>query len=155
MKAELILVANASEARLFLRASEQAPLVPLATMQHDGSRRKGHQLTAGRPGHGSSDSRPGGVSFTPRIDPRRKQHLQFADELSHRIDEELASGRCSRIALFASCPFIGELKGRLSPAGRKALHAAVDVDLSALPLEQLERRIPDELRDEQRLPKQA
>lgn len=147
MKADLILIANASEARLFVRASDQEPLVPLATLEHSASRRKGSQLGIDRAGHGSNDSRPSGVSFAPRLDPKRKQHLQFADELSQRIDEELAAGRCGRVALFASCPFIGELKGRLSPAARKALRAAVDVDLTALPLEELERRLPHELRD--------
>lgn len=155
MKAELILIANASEARLFTRASDEEPLVPLVRLEHGGSRRKSSQLGDDRPGHASNDSRPGGVSFAPRIDPRRKQHLQFAEELSQRIDEELAAGRCDRVALFASCPFVGELKGRLSPAARKALRAAVDVDLTALPLEEVERRLPHALRDEESFPKPA
>jgi protein required for attachment to host cells len=146
MKPELILIAKSSEARLFLRSSDQEPLVPLAELTHSGSRQKISQLVDDRAGHGSSDRRPGGVSFAGRIDPKRKQHLQFADELCERIDAELAAGHCDRVAVFASCPFIGELKSRLSASARKALHAAVDADLTALPLEELERRVAEELR---------
>lgn len=149
MKADLILVANASEARLFCRASDNEPLVPLTTLEHNRSRRKNRELGGERAGHGSSDYRPGGVSFAPRIDPKRKQHLLFADELAKRVDEELASGRCSRVALFASCPFIGELRRRLSPAARKVLHAVVEMDLTSLPLDEVERRVGQELRAKQ------
>jgi protein required for attachment to host cells len=154
MRTDLILVANASAARLFCSTSDTEPLVPLATLEHDRSRRKGSQLGNQRAGHGSSDHRPGGVSFMPRLDSKRKQHLQFADELAQRIDVELASGRCSSVALFASCPFIGELKQRLSPAARKALRAAIDTDLTSFPLDEVERRVRQELRAGQALQRQ-
>lgn len=141
MKSELIVVADSSEARLFTHESDRDPLVPLVTLHHPQSRQKPSGLGAERPGHGSSDSHPGGVNFEPRIDPRRKQHLAFAHELSRRIDALLAEGRHDRLTLFASRPLIGELKGQLGAASRKALRAAVDLDLMSLGSRELEQRM--------------
>ena len=39
-----------------------------------------------RLGNGSQDSHPGGVSFEPRLDPRRKHHLEFARILAARVE---------------------------------------------------------------------
>lgn len=145
MKAELTLVANAGEAHFFARESRHDPLMPLAMLKHDDSRSRGTELGTDRPGHGSSDRRPGGVTFEPRMDRRRKQHLIFASEIARRLDEELASGRYASVVLFASCPFIGELKGRLSPAAKRSLSAAVELDLTSFPVDELERRVGEAL----------
>ena len=120
MKNEWILIANASVARLFSRESDSGPLVPLHSFEHAESRLKASELADDRLGHDSTDGRPGGVSFEPRMDPRRKQHLKFARELAQRLDEGLAGGDCGRITLYASSPFLGELKGQLSPGEERA-----------------------------------
>ena len=141
MKNEWILIANASVARLFSRESDSRPLVPLQTMEHSESRLKSSELADDRLGHGSADRRPGGVSFEPRLDPRRKEHLHFAHTLAQRLEEGLASSAYDRVTLYASSPFLGELKGQLSPATTEALRAAVDVDLTSYGLRELEERI--------------
>ena len=146
MKNEWILVANASVARLFSRASDKGPLLPLHSFEHAESRLKASELADDRLVHDSNDWRPGGVSFEPRMDPRRKQHLKFARELAQRLDQGLAGGDCGRITLYASSPFLGELKGQLSPAAKKVLRAAVVVDLTSYGLRELEERIAHELR---------
>lgn len=145
MNAELTLVANASEAHLFSRESRQDPLMPLALMKHGESRARTSDLEPDRAGHGSSDRHPGGVAFEPRMSRKRKEHLQFADEVARRVDAELASGRYNSVVLFASCPFLGELKSRLSPAAKRSLHASVDLDLTSYGVDELERRVADAL----------
>lgn len=145
MKAELTLVANASEAHLFSRASRRDPLLPVAMLKHEASRARGTELGSDRAGHGSSDRRPGGVAFEPRMDRRRKQHLQFANEIARRIDDELGSGRYDSVVLFASCPFIGELKSRLSPAAQRSLSAAIELDLTSFAVDELEHRVDEAL----------
>ena len=145
MKNEWILIANASVARLFSRESDSGPLVPLHTFEHSESRLKASELADDRLGHGSADRRPGGVSFEPHMNPRRKEHLHFAHTLAQRLDEGLASGDCGRITLYASSPFLGELKGQLSPAAKKVLRAAADVDLTSYGLRDLKERIAHEL----------
>jgi protein required for attachment to host cells len=145
MKSEWILIANASVARLFSRESDSDPLLPLHRFEHAESRLKASELADDRLVHDSNDWRPGGVSFEPRMDVHRKQHLKFARELAQRLDQGLAGGDCCRITLYASNPFLGELKGQLSPAAKKALRAAVVVDLTSYGLGELEERIAHEL----------
>lgn len=145
MTAKLILIANATEARFFTRKSETDPLVFMETLQHPEGRVKPSELGDDRPGHGSSDQRPGGVSFTPRTDPRRKMHMQFARRLADRVDELLAEDRSTGIELFASSPFLGELKAELSPAAQKVLRVTVDVDLTSVPVGELGARMKEAL----------
>ena len=148
MKPKLFLIANATEARLFSRASSHDPLLPLAWFDDAPGRRKGSELAADRPGHGSSDTRPGGVAFEARVDPRRKRHLQFAHRLSEQLEEAMAGGRYGSVALVASCPFLGELKGALGNAARRALEHAIDLDLTSYGLTELEQRLDRALRAE-------
>lgn len=146
MTLELIVVANASQARMLSRASLNATLEPLAELVHPGGRAKGLELDDARPGHGGSDHHPGGVRFEPRLDSRRKQHRLFAKEISKWIEDALASGAYHGISLFASSPFLGELKAQLGPKARKTMQAAIDTDLSSFHHQALAHRVEDALR---------
>ncbi|MGA0610796.1 host attachment protein [Caldimonas sp. KR1-144] len=146
MKSQLILIANAGEARLLRRSSSAEPMELLASLAHAPSRAKGSELGDERAGHASMDRRPGGVSFPPRATAKQKEHVRFADELAQRLDRELAAGQVDRVAVFASSPFLGELKRRLSDGARKALRVTVDTDLTSVPLGELEGRIGAQLR---------
>ena len=125
MKVQWIVVANASLARLFRRDSPTDHLVPLATMEHPESRLKGSEL---------ADDRPG----------RRKEHQRFAREIAERLDTGLAAGEFSTVWLFASSPFLGELKAQLSDAVDKRLQLALDSDLTSFGLAEIEQRLRDQ-----------
>lgn len=141
MKAELILIANAAIARLFSHDPVDGSWRTIATLEHPSSRRKASELGGSRAGHGSADSRPGGVAFEPRLDAKHKQQLHFADELAQRVEEELAAGRFDHFVLLASSPFLGEFKQRLGPHAAKALRTAVDSDLTSFPPDEVRRRV--------------
>ena len=129
MKVQWILVANASVARLFRRDSPTDPLIPLTTMEHPESRLKASQLADDR--------------YEPRIDVRRKEHQRFAREIAERLDAGLAAGEFSALWLFASSPFLGELKAQLSDAVDKRVQLALNSDLTALGLTDIEQRLRD------------
>jgi protein required for attachment to host cells len=141
MKTQWILVANASLARWFKRESPSDPLVTLPTMEHPESRLKGSQLADDRPGHEATDNSSGGNRFEPRSDPRRKEHRRFAREIAERLDDALAEEGFKSLWICASDPFLGELKAALSDAVRHRLQHTVDSDLTALGIEELERRL--------------
>ena len=143
MKRQWILLANASHARLLSRDSAADPLVPLATMEHPESRLKGSELADDRPGHEDTDNSSGGNRFEPRSDVRRKEHQRFAREIAHRLDAGLAAGEFGALWLFASSPFLGELKAQLSDAVNKRVQHALDSDLTALGLAEIEQRLLD------------
>jgi protein required for attachment to host cells len=141
MKSEWIVVANSSMARLLKRASADEPLVTVEVLQHPQSRMKASELGDDRPGHEASDFSAGGNRFEPRTDARRKEHDKFAHELAAHLERGLVAGAFGSFSLYASNPFLGELKAALSPALQKALHQAVDSDYSSLDLGELERRL--------------
>ena len=143
MKRQWILLANASHARLLSRDSAAEPLMPVATMEHPESRLKASQLSDDRPGHEATDNSSGGNRYEPRSDVRRKEHQRFAREIAHRLDTGLADGSFSVLWLFASSPFLGELKAQLSDAVNKRVQHALDSDLTALGLSEIEQRLLD------------
>lgn len=143
MKRQWILLANSSHARLLSRDSAAEPLIPVETMEHPESRLKASQLSDDRPGHDATDNSSGGNRYEPRCDVRRKEHQRFAREIAHRLDAGLAAGAFSVLWLFASSPFLGELKSQLSDAVTKRVQHALDSDLTALGLSEIEQRLLD------------
>ena len=125
MKVQCIVVANASIARLFRRDSPTDHLAPLATMEHPESRLKGSELADDR-------------------HDRRKEHQRFAREIADRLETGLAAGEFSTVWLFASSPFLGELKAQLSNAVDKRVQLALDSDLTSFGLAEIEQRLRDQ-----------
>ena len=142
MKDQWILVANASLARLFRRGSAAEPLTPVATMVHQQSRLKAAELTSDRPGREAVDYGRGTNRFEPRGDARRKEHLRFAHEISERLEKGLANGEFDSLLIFASNPFLGELRALLSEAVEKRVKIALNNDLTGLGLAEIEARLP-------------
>lgn len=147
MKRQWIVVANASHARLFSRALPTDPLIPLSVLEHPESRLKGSELGDERPGHEATDNSPGGNRYEPRTDVRRKEHQKFAQEIAKRLDAGLAAGDFDALLVYASNPFLGELKAQLSEAVEKRLQATFDRDLTSFGLDEIERRLQDDLAD--------
>ena len=141
MKNQWILVANASLARIFRRDSALTPLVPVETISHERSRMRGCELATDRPGSEAADNSQGANHFEPRTDARRKEHLRFAREIADRLDKGLAAHEFDSLALFASSPFLGELKPQLSDAVKAKTKLALSNDFTALGLAELDKRL--------------
>jgi protein required for attachment to host cells len=141
MKTQWIVVANASLARVFKREIPTGPLLAVSTMEHPESRAKGSELGDDRPGHEANDFSAGGNRFEPRTDPRRKEHRRFAHEIAERLDDALARGEFGSLAIYASDPFLGELKGALSGPVAHRLQVTRDSDFTSLGVDALEQRL--------------
>lgn len=128
MTSDLIVVADAAEARLLVRDADTRALTPMETLHA-----RPPAPEAGEPprraGHVQSESRSGGATLTPRADPRRKRRTEFARTLAHRVDEALARTRLDRLVLCAPPAFLGELKALLGPEGRRHLHSTLPADI--------------------------
>lgn len=143
MKTQWIVVANAASARIFRRESARTPLAPVAAFTHEQSRLHASALGTDRPGSQAADNSQGPNHFEPRSDPHRKEHRRFAKEISQRLDEGLKAGAFGTLTVFASDPFMGELKAELSEAVSQRLEAAHNTDLTHVGIAELERRISD------------
>lgn len=145
MKSNWIVVANASNARMLEDQGEGA-LAILQTFEHPQSRSKGSELATDKAGMEKSDSGfGGGAAFQPRTDVRQKEHAVFARELAEHLEHAAQQGAFRSVALFASSPFLGELKAHLGPATQRLLGSIHDIDLTSFGLSELEQRVAREM----------
>jgi protein required for attachment to host cells len=144
MKPAWTLIANSTHARL-LQQQLGEPMIVLKSFEHAQGRSKISELADDRMGHESADGSYGGTSFQPRVDAKRKEHEKFAHELADYVEHEAQEGRFASLAVFASSPFLGELKAALGDATKRLAKATHDLDLTAVGLTELERRIAHEL----------
>ncbi|NML17815.1 host attachment protein [Azohydromonas caseinilytica] len=141
MNCDLILIANASEARLLARTDAQDELVVLDTVLRSESRSMpGPERLAANQSVWEDGGLGEGHAPTRPLDPLRRRMRQFAALVARRFEQELAGRRFDRVALFAACPFLSELMRQLSPATKKMLQAVVDTDISDLGLPQAAQR---------------
>jgi len=140
---EGVLVANAGRARLFERDPENKAMRELASFVHPRTRLKGAALGHDRPGQAfKGEAR---TSYEPHTDLHQKEHAEFARELAQRLGEEAIDRRYPHVAIFASSPFLGELKAHLGAGTQRLLTAAVPLDLTAFDDSELEHRVAQAL----------
>lgn len=130
MKPDLIVIAHAGAARLLRRDPATAALEALDEVHRPTSVLERVRVVpdVGRP-----------------LDPRRRRLREFATVLARRVEDEMASGRFDRVALFAACPFLGELMRQLARQTKQALRAVIDADISELAWDDTTRRIERDL----------
>ena len=146
MKPDWILIANATQARL-LQKERGGPLVVLKSFSHPQSRSKASELADDRAGQERTDRSFGAAAYQPRLDPKRKEHLHFARELADHLEQQAQQGNFRSLELFAGSPFLGELRAALGDTTNRLLREAHDLDLTAVGLAEMERRISHELQD--------
>lgn len=144
MHCEWILIANASRARL-LRHEPGSPMSVLQAFRHDKSRQQAARLGDDKAGRELSGRGFGGAAFEPHIDAQRKEHISFARELAAHLEQAAQEEQFDSLCIFASSPFLGELKHELRSATQRLLSGAHDVDLTSVGLAELDRRVEYEL----------
>ena len=144
MKPNWILIANATHARL-LQHERGSPMVILESFEHLKSRSKISDLADDRAGHERMDSTFGGAAYPPRIDAKKKEHMRFARELADHLEQQAQQSSYRSLAIFASSPFLGELKTELGVATARLLSSTHDLDLTSFGLTELEQRVEREL----------
>jgi protein required for attachment to host cells len=83
-------------------------------------------------------------SFVHPAGPARQAHIEFARELAHVLEQEARLDHFHSLTIFASGPFLDEIKAELGRATRDLLTAAHELDLTRCGLSELEQRISHE-----------
>jgi len=145
MKITWVLIANASQARCYTREHANSPWTEVAEFKDAWGRAKGSDLSEDRSGYeGTSQSR-GGTAYTPRLDAKKKEHEGFARQLANYLNEAVGAHRCEELVIFASNPFLGEVKSFLDEHARRALGRTMPIDLTSFAGPELSRRIEQHL----------
>ncbi len=137
-----ILVANASHARLFERSTFAEPLVELADWVNPASRTQARETERAPLGQ----SLAGRAGLAPRADLKQLHRSAFAQVLARHLHEALLDQRMKSLALMVSNPFMGELLAHLDASVQKAIGAQHVLDLTALNLTELDKRLRTDFR---------
>ncbi len=137
-----IVVANASHARLFERASLTEPLIEVTDWCYPESRMPASQTERSPLGH----SEAGRAGLAPRADLKQQHRSAFAKTLAVYLHEAVLSHRVKALALFASNSFMGELMSHLDAAVQKTIVAKHVLDLTSLNVTELDKRLRSEFR---------
>lgn len=137
-----ILVANGSRVRLVQRNAAHAHLTELRQWAHPATRLHPHE------GHGPD--RQSGIrgrsALASHGQAEDKERHAFAHEVCEALNQALDGQGVEGIALLASNPFLGQLmacsKGKL----RTLLRATHAVDLTDLPMAELDQRLRERYR---------
>jgi len=145
MKSTWVLIANASQARCYTREHANSPWTVVAEFEDAWGRAKGSDLAEDRAGYEGEGRNRVGASFSPRIDPKTKEHESFARKLAQFLNKAVGARRCEEIVIFASNPFLGEVKGLLDERAARALGRSLALDLTSFSGPELARRIEQHL----------
>ncbi|HJV95261.1 MAG TPA: host attachment protein [Albitalea sp.] len=140
-----ILVANASKALCYERIDDKRKLNLLTELDDPLGRAKNSDLGDDRAGYEAMGAGRGSAAYSPRTDAKTKEHESFARKLTQMLDEGVNAHRLDALVIFASNPFLGELKSHLGEQASKLLTAAIATDLTSFDRAEILRRIDQTL----------
>lgn len=107
-----ILVANASQAKLFANAGPKKGLKLVKELKHPESREKGSELVSDRPGQMHSPGN-GHRAAQPKSDPKSNEARSFAQELARELNHGRSTQQFERAILIAPPAFMGLINEKL------------------------------------------
>ncbi len=129
-----IMVANASQAKIFVNHGPNKGLQFIKEMVHPESREKTSNLVSDRSG---SRTGTGHGALQQATDPKHHEAEHFAQEVSRELDDGRIRNAYDRLVLVASAPFVGLLNSHLPEPVRSRISEVVDKDYTRLPVREL------------------
>ncbi len=129
-----IMVANASQAKLFANHGPKKGLQLVKEFIHPESRVKTSNLVSDRSG---ANSGPGHGAFVQATDPKHHEAERFAQEVAKELDHGRVKNAYDRLILVASAPFMGLVNACLPGQVRSKVSESIDKDYTRLPVKEL------------------
>jgi protein required for attachment to host cells len=127
-----IMVANASQAKLFANHGPNKGLELVRELVHPESREKAANLVSDRTGNFA-----GSGSYAQPTDPKQHEAERFALEVAHELEHGRTKNAYERLILVASAPFLGLLNSRLSAQVQQKISDSINKDYTHLPVKEL------------------
>ena len=129
-----IMVANASQAKLFSNSGPKKGLTLVKELAHPESREKTSNLVSDRSG---SHAGTGHGAFIQATDPKHHEAELFAQELTRELEQGRVRNAYDRLILVASAPFMGLVNTCLPGQVRSKLSETIEKDYTRLPVKDL------------------
>ncbi len=118
-----IMVANASQAKLYENQGPNKGLHLLRELSHPESREKAAQLVSDRVGNFQ-----GSGSYAQHTDPKHHEMERFAHQVAGTLEDGRVKNAFEKLVLVASTPFLGMLNQRLSSQLQGRVSLSLDKD---------------------------
>jgi protein required for attachment to host cells len=126
-----ILVANASQATIYLNDGPNKGLTRLKTLEHAASREKGADLTTDRPGQQQGPN-AGRGSFVGSKSPKEVEAERFALEIARELNQGRTKNAYERLILVASPHFMGLINQNLESHVRQLVTDSIEKDYTKI-----------------------
>jgi protein required for attachment to host cells len=140
-----VLVANASQARLYESHGRAAGLELIRELAHPSSRAKGADLVSDRPGHAASGRGGRRTALEAHTDARRHEHELFAHAIALELGAAHADHRFAKLVIVASAGFLGMVKSQLPKSVARCVAHTLDKDYTAIPPGDIASQLKDYL----------
>ncbi len=140
-KYDWIVVANGSQAKILEKPhAEASDWKEVERLIYPDIRIHGNKLDGDARGHSISGRR----GLAPRQDLKEYHHHKFCSLISEKLKEGALSNRINKITIYASAQVLGELLKQAEDAVKKLINQTHAIDLTALPLRDLNKRLREE-----------
>ncbi len=114
MKTTYVLVADSSQARIFVDDMHMQALTELRTFQHPEGRLRDQELDSDRSGRQSATTTAGYHGYGGDKSSHRHEAEGFAADIARYLEQERISGNCEQLVLVAPPQLLGDLRKQLS-----------------------------------------
>ncbi len=132
MSVTWIMVANASQAKLYANHGPKKGLQLVKELEHPESREKAANLVSDRVGNFQ-----GSGSYAQPTPPKEHEAERFAQEISRELEEGRVNNAYERLILISSAHFMGLLNNRLTGHVRNKVTQSIEKDYTRLPIKEL------------------
>jgi protein required for attachment to host cells len=132
MSVTWIMVANASQAKLYANNGPKKGLQLVKELLHPESREKAANLVSDRIGNYA-----GSGSYAQPTDPKEHEAERFALELSRELEDGRVKNAYEKLIVVASSHFMGLLNQRISGQVKNKVAEFIEKDYTRLPVKEL------------------
>ncbi len=138
----LVIVADASRARIFSAADKAAPLTEVNDLVNTASRLRDQDLVADGHGSGVDSTGHGKHTMGHEKDAHKHQASEFSRKLVDEIERERGSGALLRIYIVAPPAFLGLIRSDLTKASSELVQDTINKDLVQHSIDDIRSHLP-------------
>ncbi|ADU65784.1 host attachment protein [Desulfurispirillum indicum] len=146
MSKVIILVADASRARLLAVESPTGPLMELESLVNPAARLRQQDLSSDRQGRSFQSAGTGRSAMAETTTPKEQETAVFARELTQNLQERRKQGELEKLYVVAPPAFLGELRKHLGAEVASVVVAEIDKDYTRLDARELREKLPQYLK---------
>ena len=138
----LVVVADASRARIFSAVDKVAPLTETKDLVNTASRLRDQDLIADGHGSGVDSAGDGKHTMGHEKDAHKRQASLFSRQLADEIESVRSTGALSRIYIIAPPKFLGLIRSDISKVSSKLVEKTINKDLVQHSIDDIRSHLP-------------